>query len=569
MPDAIPLPPPGKAAATALFLARIAGPGRIVGLLVLMLLVGLSEGIGLLLLVPLLQAVDGASGALLPGFVRVFEGWPLGPLLGVFVSLIALRSLAAGMQRYYGQRMAVRVVNLLRNRAVRGLLRAEWRYLGATTQATSRALLITAIEQVTVVFFMVLNMLAMAINLALLLGAALLLSWQLALAAGIAGLLVLGLYALARHRTQQLGKRFSAAHVSLYGQLEENLDNVRLVKSFGREAAVEATVARAFAEVSASDLAFIRQGETARFILQAGSALLLALLVWFAVGRAGVSSLVLLPMIALMGRIMPQLQSLQDSAQQFLHARPSVDHALALIRDTEAHRESTGPAALAPPFHRELRLEQVSFAFPGGRQALQRVDLAVAAGETLALVGHSGAGKSTLADIIGGLLAPDTGRLLIDGTPLDAAARGGWRQRVAYVHQDAVLFAGSVRDNLLWAVPDAGEAELEAALHQASALFVHALPGGLDCPLGERGRQLSGGERQRISLARALLRRPQLLILDEATSAVDAAAERTIAEAVAALKGQMTIVIIGHRGLLTDLADRSIVLEKGQLKVSG
>lgn len=569
MPDAIPLPQPGQTTATALFLARIAGPARIVALLALMLVVGLSEGIGLLLLVPLLQAVDGGAGAMLPGIVRPLQGWPLGHLLLAFVALIAMRSLAAGMQRYFGQRMALRVVNLLRNRAVQGLTRAEWRYLGSTTQATSRALLITAIEQVTVVFFMLLNMIAMAINLALLLGAALLLSWRLALGAGVAGVLVLGLYALARHRTQHLGRQFNSAHVSLYGRLEENLDNVRLVKSFGRESAVEQTIASAFAAVSASQLAFMRQSETARFVLQAGSALVLALLVWLAVGTAGVSSLVLLPMIALMGRIMPQLQALQDSAQQFLHARPSVDHALDLIRDAEAHRESVGPAALAPPFRHELQLDRIGFAFPGGRQALHDVTLTLAAGETLALVGHSGAGKSTLADIIGGLLAPDHGRMLIDDAPLDAAARHAWRQRVAYVHQDAVLFAGSVRDNLLWAAPDADETDLAEALQQASAGFVHALPGGLDCPLGERGRQLSGGERQRINLARALLRRPQLLILDEATSAVDAAAERTIADAVAALKGRMTIVIIGHRGLLTDLADRRIVLEKGRLKAGG
>ena len=111
--------------------------------------------------------------------------------------------------------------------------------------------------------------------------------------------------------------------------------------------------------------------------------------------------------------------------------------------------------------------------------------------------------------------------------------------------------------------------DLRRALERAAARFAYALPGGIDCDLGEGGRQLSGGERQRIALARALLREPRLLILDEATSAIDAAAEREVAEAVAQLKGSLTIVVIGHRGALTELADRQVVLERGRIVAGG
>ena len=153
----------------------------------------------------------------------------------------------------------------------------------------------------------------------------------------------------------------------------------------------------------------------------------------------------------------------------------------------------------------------------------------------------------------------------LDGTALDPAARRGWREQVAYVQQEPVLFHTTIRENLRWAFPAADDAALDAALRDAAAHFVFALPEGLDTLVGDRGGRLSGGERQRIALARGLLRAPALLILDEATSALDAVSEAAVAEAIAGLHGRLTILIIGHRGALADLADRSLQLENGRI----
>jgi ATP-binding cassette subfamily C protein len=182
-----------------------------------------------------------------------------------------------------------------------------------------------------------------------------------------------------------------------------------------------------------------------------------------------------------------------------------------------------------------------------------------------ALIGPSGSGKSTLADLACGLLEPDDGQILIDGTPLDAQARRAWRGRVAYVQQDPVIFFGTMRQNLACANRSADDDAMWRALDAASATFARSLPQGLDTLLGEGARRLSGGERQRLMLARALMREPDLLVLDEATSALDAENDAAIAEAIAALKGRLTIIIICHRGAMLALADKTITLQGGRL----
>jgi ATP-binding cassette subfamily C protein len=218
-----------------------------------------------------------------------------------------------------------------------------------------------------------------------------------------------------------------------------------------------------------------------------------------------------------------------------------------------------------------VRFESVSYRYTAeGPLVLHDVSLEIAAGRTTAIVGPSGAGKSTLADLLIGLLRPQSGSIAIDGQPLVEQNVGAWRRSIGYVPQDSFLLHDTIRANLAWARPDASETQMWDALNRASAgEFVRARPAALDAVVGDRGVRLSGGERQRLALARALLTEPTVLVLDEATSALDSLNERQILEAVHGLKGHMTVVIITHRLSSILDADAIYVVERGRCVETG
>jgi ATP-binding cassette subfamily C protein len=230
------------------------------------------------------------------------------------------------------------------------------------------------------------------------------------------------------------------------------------------------------------------------------------------------------------------------------------------------------PSAATPRFQlrRAIELRGVSFSYrPDAAAALTGVDLLVPAGRVTALVGPSGAGKSTIADLVMGLLVPDAGSIAVDDLLLGPEQARTWRDQIGYVGPDSFLFHETVRNNLLWARPEASEEEILTALRLAAGEFVATLAAGLDTVVGDRGAMLSQGERQRIALARALLRKPLLLILDEATNALDSESEARVLRAIDRLRGELTILLIAHRLSTIRWADLIHVVENGRVVESG
>ncbi|HCF25055.1 MULTISPECIES: ABC transporter ATP-binding protein [unclassified Novosphingobium] len=540
---------------------------RIAWLLALMAISAATEGLGLVLLVPLLgslgQGDPGGIGAALTAL-----GMPtrLGPLLILFVALVTLRAVIVQLRALAGHRFETEVVDGLRRRAWQALLHCEWRVLLGMKRSNTASLLISRVDRAGIFVNQAILALSTLITLGGIALAALVISPLLTAGAIVSGLLVLTAFHGMRRRAAALGDALGRAHSGIHSRLDEGLGALRVIKGLGREDKALDELVSEFAGLRETTIAYLRDTGRGQIALQAGGAALLALLVWLALERWHSDVAVVLPMVALFARALPLIGGLQQAGLNASHARPAVRDALDLIAMAEAAREQPAGDVAPPLLNQAIQLVDATVRFSGeAGAALDQVTATIPARGITAITGHSGAGKSTLADLIGGLLEPDDGAVMVDGTVLRGAARQAWRSRVAYVQQDPVLLSASLRDNLRWAAPEADDARLVEALAAASAGFALDLPQGLDTPLGDGGRQLSGGERQRLMLARALLREPALLILDEATSALDAANEAQIAAALGPLRERLAVVVIGHRGKLVELADREIRLDAGRL----
>ncbi|MDR7100877.1 ABC transporter ATP-binding protein [Croceicoccus sp. BE223] len=551
--------------APALKLLRDVPLPRLALLLALMLALALTEGAGILALVPML-ALLGKSAGDLPSWAAPFADLVTLPaMLGFFVALVAGRAVIQYALTVTEQRTQFLLIDRWRTAIFAAIVRADWRTLAGLRRSDQVALMVQSVDRLGNGFLYLLALVSRAVTLGLIWIVALWLAPELALAAVVGGLVVVAGFVPLKRRAHALGEALSERYRQVQATLDDTLRALRLIKSHGREEATIAAMDTGMADLREAQLDFERASGRSRVALQAGAALLLAAIIALAAAR-GVSTAVLLPLIVLFGRSVPLLEQLQLSTQRWAHAAPALAEAERLLATVGANAEPLRPGVPAPRPRSTIALDAATLDHGRDRPAVDRVTLTLPVATTTALVGPSGAGKSTIADLFGGLIAPDAGRLAVDGAPLTDEVRIAWRGAVAYVHQEPVLFPASIRDNLLWSEPDAADPRLERALRDAAAQFVFALPEGLDTMVGDAGCRLSGGERQRIALARALLRDPDLLILDEATSALDPASEAAIAQALSAMQGTRTILIVAHRGMLTDLADHVVHLRDGRIE---
>jgi ABC-type multidrug transport system fused ATPase/permease subunit len=375
---------------------------------------------------------------------------------------------------------------------------------------------------------------------------------------------------LARPALQEVQQRIA----ELTADIQENIAGVRVIKAFAREAQQRArfehSVARVFGQSMVEARLQARYNPLLGFLPQLGLAAIL--LVGgqefvhhqLSIGQFSAFYIYVLMLISPMSTLGVSLGMAQRASASGIRVFEVLDRSPRL----------TAPAG-APPLpagNGHVRLEHVTMRYRADseRAALHDVQLEIPGGRTVALVGATGSGKTTLAALVARLYDPSEGRVLIDGADLREVEVGSLRRAVAITGDDPFLFSTTVRENIAYARPDATDEEVRDAARRAQAHgFIERLPNGYDTRVGERGLTLSGGQRQRLAIARAIVANPRVLILDDATSSVDATTERLIRGALAELMEGRTTLIIAHRLSTIALADEIVVLEDGEVAARG
>lgn len=378
---------------------------------------------------------------------------------------------------------------------------------------------------------------------------------------------------------RRVGRKGQDQMGELYSVIQENIQAATIVKAYRAETLEQDRFRRSNLHFLDLSLRFARADTVSSPSMEMLGSLLATFLLW----KGGLDVIHHVwttgAFFSFVGAAVSTYRPMKNFAEmnaQIQLGSASAERIFELLDEIPTIQESPSAVAL-PPFGKSIHYEGVSFRYPSAdgkasepRWALKGVDLAIRAGEIVALVGSSGAGKSTMALLMPRFYDPTAGRVTLDGQDIRQATLDSLRRQIGLVTQEILLFNETARYNIAYGKPDASLSEIQAAAEAANAHgFIKRLPLGYDTVIGERGIRLSGGERQRLSIARALLKNPPILILDEATSSLDAESERLVQEAIERLMAHRTVLVIAHRLATVRKADRIVVLERGQIVEEG
>ena len=400
----------------------------------------------------------------------------------------------------------------------------------------------------------------------------LVLNWKLALVV----MSVLPFYALTFLKfspaLRLTGRMARNERSALSGTLQEKIAGRIVVKAYHQERAEEALVESQTARLRDWLIKKARIGGKLAALANVAVAIGGALVLWIGGNEVLNDRMTkggLMAFYALAAMLFPPLRRLARTNETYQSARVSLDRILDFFDTTEPLKERDGTNELTMT-RGDVRFEDVRFSYVPGVPVLRGISLEIRGGQVVALVGSNGAGKTTLLSLLPRFIDPDSGRVRIDGQDLREVTLASLRRQIGIVTQEPFLFSGTIEENIRYGRPRATEEEVWQAAKVANAFdFITSLPRGFRTEVGERGQRLSGGQIQRIALARAVINNPPILILDEATSAVDAESDRLIREALLRLMQGRTVFVIAHRVSTVQRADRILVMDAGQIVEEG
>jgi len=553
--------------------------------LIAMMLVSSIEGFTIYLLVPLLGIaglvqVGSLSVPFLDKVAGVVDSIPehsrLLVMIAVYVGLIIVQSMVQRSQIIQGSRIQQAFIRAVRLETYRNLLQADWSLYLRTRKSDINHILNFELVRIILGTNLVLKLATTAIFMGIQIAFALWLSFKLAIVVMLSGLLLALFSRRFAKRAKSIGEETTELSKNYVASITDHFNGIKEIKTNMLEAQHYGWFKALCRQLEANTTRFVKLQTNTQQFYKITSAVLIGLLIYFSFEVLHSQGGQLLLIVVIFSRLWPKFLTIQNSWESLVSSLPAFTSLMNLQKECVAARELNllKQKSVHKPIGalHGIECRGLYYRYQGNQSeyALKDINVFIPARGMTAIVGKSGAGKSTLIDSLIGLVQPEKGEVLFDGIPLSSRNLLTIRRMFGFVSQDPFLFHASIRDNLLLVAPDAAEEQLwEALRFSAADEFVGRLPEGLDTVIGDRGIRLSGGERQRIVLARAILRKPSILVLDEATSALDNENEAKIQAALERLKGTMTVIVIAHRLSTIRNADQVIVLEQGRVVQEG
>ena len=528
--------------------------------------------VGLTMMLPLIIAATDLTQVhkglvLLIQSAVVAVGLPFTPLpiLGVIVVGLGLKALVSVLIARYVAEVVSGITRDMRIRLIRALLGARWAYFVRQPVGRLAFAIGPEADAAGQCFENLSGLIASGLQVALFITVAALLSWQL-LAIALVVALVTGIWfgGLVRQgrqtaKEQRLRLRQRAARFT------DALIGIKPIRAMGRTERFAAVFEQEARDAASTSRAPVLSGEHSADLQEPVIGIVLALGFYLAITRLQLQVTDILVMSILMIKTVSALLPMQRLGQRFIQSHDQYRSLNELLRVTNEARE-VAAGTIPPVLRAAVRFDGVGFGYGGG-PVLRGLDLEIPAGKVTAIVGPSGVGKSTIVDLLVGLYTPGAGAIRVDGVDLRTLDLALWRRGIGYVPQEVLLFHDTIERNVTL-YEDGVPAERVVGALRAAGLwgFVGSLPQGVETVVGERGNRLSGGQRQRVSIARALLHRPRLLILDEATTGLDPETERAIIAQVKTLCGEhgLTVLAVSHQPRWREMADLVYRIEDGR-----
>lgn len=546
-----------------------------------MTFIGLLESIGILLLIPMISLSGIVNMDIaIPKGLNIFAFLQTVPdsivlpiILGIYMAIVLADNLLERQIMIRNAKIQNGFLRKVRMETYNTLMYSKWSFFIKNRKSDLINILLTEVTRTSGGTNAFLQFLASLIFTLIQIGLAFMLSPYITFFVLISGAFLVVLNRRFLKKSLALGNRNYELGKSFLAGVTDQINGIKDIKSNSLEEFRIEWFRSLTKKMEKEQVEYTRLKMTSQFYYKFASTLLIALFIFISVKMFHAQAGQLMLIIIIFGRLWPRVAGIQSSMEQIATTLPSFKAVKSLQMECEEVKEfqkRDNDQTLEVKEGIECRNVQFRYNKNDSNYTLQDINLIIPANQMTAFVGRSGAGKSTLIDLLMGLNQPETGQVLVDKRVLTEDCILSLRDTLSYVSQDPFLFNISIRENLMLVKPDATEEEMWEALTFASAAtFVSKLKNGLDSLIGDRGIKLSGGERQRLVLARAILRKPSILILDEATSALDTESEFDIQTALEQLKGKMTIIVIAHRLSTIRNADQVIVLDEGKIIQQG